>query len=43
MMTLNLTNEEKQALIHLLREKVENDRFPHPPRLDPAEGDPGKA
>ena len=35
MMTLGLTSEEKPALIRLLRE--------HPPRLDPAEGDPAKA
>jgi hypothetical protein len=35
MMTLDLTDDEKVALVRLLRHAIDDDPFPHAPRLDP--------
>ena len=34
-MQLELSDEEEKALIRLLRQTVDNTRFPYAPRLDP--------
>lgn len=40
---LDLTTEEKEALIALLRKALEYARFPLAPRLDPLKAIPGQA
>jgi len=34
-MTLDLTDEERGALVQILRRALDYDPFPHAPRLDP--------
>ena len=42
MPTINLTDDELAAVAALLRRAIEDDRFPHAPRLDPLRAALGK-
>ena len=41
-MTLDLTDDEKFALVAHLRHALEYDPYPYAPRLDPLKSDPGE-
>ena len=40
--TINLTDDELAAVTAAIRRAIEDDRFPHAPRLDPLRGGAGK-
>jgi hypothetical protein len=40
--TINLTNDELAAVTAAIRRAIEDDRFPHAPRLDPLRAALGK-
>jgi hypothetical protein len=40
--TINLTNDELAAVTAVIRHAIEDDRFPHAPRLDPLRAALGK-
>jgi hypothetical protein len=42
MPTINLTDDELAAVTATVRRAIENDRFPHAPRLDPLRAALGK-
>jgi hypothetical protein len=42
MMTINLTDDELAAVAAAIRRAVEDDKFPHAPRLDPLRAALGK-
>ena len=42
MPTINLTDDELAALTEALRRLIEDDKFPHAPRLDPLKAALGK-
>jgi hypothetical protein len=40
--TINLADDELAAVTAAIRRAIEDDRFPHVPRLDPLRATPGK-